>query len=132
MRASMGLDVGARSGRRLLWRLLATGPIGALIGVGLAVVPMPSVLAQVVHHTKAGEVSGALERSEVRALPFPARHAALYWAGNPDAQVTVSFSRDGVTFAAPVVVEEDEVGTQLHNGQTYGAVVPAGDATAVR
>ena len=132
MGASNGLDTGARLRRHRMSRLLAAGPIGALIGVGLAVVPMPTVQAQVVHHTKAGEVSGALARSEVRALPFPAGHAALYWVGNPDAQVTVSFSRDGVIFGAPVPVEEDEVGTQLHNGQTYGAVVPAGDATAVR
>jgi hypothetical protein len=115
-------------GRRLR-RVLAAGPIGALIGVGLIVIPTTAVQAQVVHHTKAGEVWGALERTEVRRLPFPARHAALYWTGNPDAQVAVAFSRDGVTFGKPVAVEHDEVGMQRNNGQTYGAIVPAGDAT---
>ncbi len=118
--------------RRRAAHLLAAGPIGALIGVGLAVVPMPAVQAEVVHHTKAGEVSGALERSEVRALPFPARHAAVYWTGNPDAEITVSFSRDGVNFGAPLRIEHDEVGMQLNNGRTYGTVIPAGDATVAR
>ncbi|MDQ3896016.1 MAG: N-acetylmuramoyl-L-alanine amidase [Actinomycetota bacterium] len=115
--------------RNRLLRLLAAGPVGALLAVGLAVVPSTTVQAQVVHHTKAGEVSGPLDRSEVRRLPFPARHVALYWAGNPDAEVVVAFSTDGVTFTPPSVVERDEVGMQRNNGQTYGTVVPAGDAT---
>lgn len=122
---------GASRTRRFA-RLLAAGPIGALIGVGLTVIPMTTVQAQVVHHTKAGEVSGALERSEIRRLPFPTRHAALYWAGNPDAQVTVSFSRDGSTFGELFEVEHDEVGMQRNNGQTYGALVPAAGATFAR
>jgi hypothetical protein len=113
-------------------RLLAIGPIGALLGIGLAVVPATTIQAQVVHHTKAGEVSGALDRSEVRRLPFPARHAALYWTGNPEAEVTVAFSRDGVTFGPATPVEHDEVGMQRNNGQTYGALLPAGDATVAR
>ena len=120
------------SAQQRLKRLLATAPIGALIGVGLAVVPTTTVQAQVVHHTKAGEVAGPLERSEVRRLPFPTRHAALYWAGNPDASLTVSFSRDGVNFGEVFDVEHDEVGMQRNNGQTYGAIVPAGDATVAR
>lgn len=117
---------------RRLRRLLLIGPMGALIAAGLSVVPTTSVQAQVVHHTKAGEVTGPLDRSEVRQLPFPARHVALYWTGNPDAQLTVAFSTDGATFGPPSPVEEDEVGMQLHNGQSYGAVMPAGNATFAR
>lgn len=117
---------------RRLRRILAAGPIGALIGVGLTVIPTTTVQAQVVHHTKAGEVSGSLERSEVRQLPFPTRHAALYWTGNPEAEVTVSFSRDGATFGEAFQVEHDEVGMQRNNGQTYGALVPANEATVAR
>ena len=117
---------------RRLRRILAAGPIGALIGVGLTVIPTTTVQAQVVHLTKAGEVSGSLERSEVRQLPFPTRHAALYWAGNPEAEVTVSFSRDGATFGEAFAVEHDEVGMQRNNGQTYGALVPANEATFAR
>ncbi|MGI8808625.1 MAG: N-acetylmuramoyl-L-alanine amidase [Acidimicrobiales bacterium] len=113
-------------------RLVAAGPIGALLGVGLAVVPTASVHARVVHHTKAGEVSGALERSDVRRLPFPTRHAALYWAGNSEAKVTVAFSPDGVSFGDALEVEHDEVGMQRNNGLTYGSIMPAGDATVAR
>ena len=112
-------------------RLLAGVSVGALVGIGLAVVPTTTIQAEVVHHTKAGEVAGALERSEVRRLPFPTRHAALYWAGHPDAEVTVAFSRDGANFDAAMPVEHDEVGMQRNNGQTYGTILPAGDATFV-
>jgi len=115
-----------------LRRILAAGPIGALLGAGLSVIPVATVQAQVVHHTRAAEVSAPLERSEVRALPFPTRHAALYWTGNPDAEVTVSFSRDGASFGEAFLVEHDEVGMQRDNGQTYGAILPAGGATIAR
>ena len=46
--------------------------------------------AKVVVHPRAGEVSGPVNGSEVRRLPFAAGHVALYWAGNPDAAVTVA------------------------------------------
>jgi len=123
--------VDARSLRRVT-RLLAAGPIGALIGAGLSVVPASTVQAQVVQHTKAAEVAGPLNGSDVRTLPFPTRHAALYWAGNPDAAVTVAFSSDGVTFGAAQSVEHDEVGMQRKNGETYGALLPASGATTAR
>ena len=119
------------SSRRLI-RVLVAGPVGALLAVGLSVIPATTVQAQVVHHTKAGEVSGPLNGSEVRPLPFPALHAALYWDGNPDAIVSVAFSSDGVHFGPAQAVEEDEVGMQLKNGQTYGAIMPADGATAAR
>ena len=114
-------------------RLLAMTALGALVGVGLVVVPTTVTHSQVVHHTKAGEVAGPLERSEVRRLPFPAGHVALYWAGNPHAAVTVALSRDGgASYGEATQVEHDEVGMQRNNGQTYGAIMPAGDATFVR
>ena len=113
--------------------MLAAGPIGALLAVGLSVIPTTTVQAQVVRHTKAGEVAGPLlAGAEVRALPFPARHAALYWAGNPEAVVTVAFSTDGTRFTTPAKVEHDEVGMQRGNGETYGTILPAGGATSAR
>ena len=120
-----------RTGRRLS-RLLAAGPLGALIGVGLTMIPATTVQAQVVHHTRAVEVAGPLNGSEVRSLPFPARHAALHWAGNPDAEVTVAFSTDGTTFGPAVRVEHDEVGMHRRNGETYGTILPAGGAVTAR
>ncbi|HEV2760989.1 MAG TPA: N-acetylmuramoyl-L-alanine amidase [Acidimicrobiales bacterium] len=117
---------------RRLRRAIAAGPIGALIGVGLAVVPTSTVQATVVHHTKAAEVAGPLDGAEVRALPFETRHAALYWEGNPGAEVTVAFGVDGMRFGPSVTVEHDEVGMQRQNGQTYGALLSAGGATTAR
>jgi hypothetical protein len=118
---------------RRLARGLVAGPVGALIAVGLSVIPSTTVQAQVVHHTRAAEVAGPLlAGAEVRALPFPTGHAALYWAGNPEAVVTVAFSTDGARFTAPVRVEHDEVGMQRGNGETYGAILPAGGATSAR
>ena len=115
-----------------LRRLLAAGPIAALIGVGLAVVPVTTVQALEVHKTKAHEVVGPLDRSQVRQMQFPASHVALYWTGHPDAKVTVAFSTNNVQFGQAFPVEHDEVGMQLNNNQTYGAVIPAGNATFAR
>ena len=118
---------------RRFGRVLAAGPIGALIAVGLSVIPATTVQAQVVRHTRAAEVAGPLlAGAEVRALPFPTRHVALYWAGNPEAVVTVAFTSDGTRFTAPVKVTHDEVGMQRGNGETYGALLPAGGATSAR
>ena len=90
-----------RIGSRRLARVLAAGPIGALIAVGLSVIPATTVQAQVVRQTRAAEVPGPLPAgAEVRALPFPTRHAALYWAGNPEAVVTVAFTTDGTVHDA--------------------------------
>nr|MDQ3643156.1 hypothetical protein [Actinomycetota bacterium] len=58
---------------RRLARLLAAGPIGALLAVGLAVIPASQVQAQTVVHTRAAEVSGPLNGAEVRQLAFAAR-----------------------------------------------------------
>jgi hypothetical protein len=103
-----------------------------LVTVTLTVVPGTQVGAAVVVHTRAGEVSGPVHGSSVRPLPFAAGHVALYWAGNPDAVVTVAFSPDGTTFGPAVNAERDEVGAQRGNGLTYGAVLAAGGATVVR
>ena len=119
--------------RRRFTRFVLAGPLGALIAVGLSVVPETTVQAQVVRPTKAAEVAAPmLNGAEVLPLPFPARHAALYWAGNPEAVVTVAFSTDGVSFTTPAKVEHDEVGMQRGNGETYGTILPAGGATSAR
>lgn len=112
-------------------RLLAAGPITALLAVGLSLVPATQVQAQTVVHTLAQELSGPLNGIERRVLPFPAGHVALHWDGNPDANVTIAFSTDGTHFGAPVDAERDEVGEQRQDGRTYGAILSAGGATAV-
>ncbi len=106
--------------------------VAVLVAATVSLLPGAHVLAKVVVHTRAGEVSGPLQASEVRQLPFPAGHVALYWAGSPYARVTVAFGHDGATFGAPVDAERDEVGGQRGNGLTYGAVIAAAGATWVR
>src|SRR5439155_2914240 len=85
--------------------------------------------------TRATEAATAVDRAgHVRTLTlaFPARDVAVHWAGQPDAVVTLETSADGVTFGPPVDAGRDEVGEQRDNGETYGALVPAGGATVVR
>jgi uncharacterized protein with LGFP repeats len=81
---------------------------------------------------RAAELHGPLDGVEVRVLPFAARDVAVHWAGNPNAQVSIAFSVDGVNFGSSVDAGRDEVGAQRRNGETYGAILPADGATAVR
>jgi hypothetical protein len=88
--------------------------------------------AKVVVHTRAGEVSAPVNGAAVLELPFTAEHAAVHWAGNPNAVVSVAFSRDGSNFGPAFDVSRDEVGEQRGNGETYGAILRAGGATTAR
>ena len=82
--------------------------------------------------TTAAEVARAVQGQHTFGLPLSASHVAVHWPGQHDARVAVAFSADGVTFGAPATVAHDEVGEQRGNGETYGAVMVAGGATAVR
>lgn len=66
------------------------------------------------------------------ALAQPAAYVAVYWLGNPNAQVTLAFSRDGTSFSAPVDAGRDDAGKEVHNGLTYGAVHVTEGVVAVR
>jgi len=90
------------------------------------------VEAQVTVRTRAGEVSGRVQDAAVMLLPFQAGHVAVRWAGNPNAEVSVATSVDRVTFGAAIDVGRDETGEQKGNGVSYGAILTAGGATAVR
>src|SRR5919199_2710669 len=106
-------------------RAAALGAAALLLTIGFAVVGGEAE-AQVVVRTRAGEVSRPVNGSAVMALPFPAGHLAVHWAGNPEAVVSIATSTDGVTFGAATDVERDEVGEQRGNGETYGAVLAGG------
>lgn len=90
------------------------------------------VEARVVVKTKAAEVSRPVNGSAVMRLPFAADHIAVHWGGNPEAAVTVAVGTNETTFGPEIDVERDEVGEHRGNGETYGAVLPAGGATTVR
>jgi N-acetylmuramoyl-L-alanine amidase/Fibronectin type III domain len=66
------------------------------------------------------------------ALTRPATSLAAYWHGNADALVTLAFSSDGVHFGTPQSAGRDEMGEQRKNGTTYGALLSAPGAVAVR
>lgn len=105
--------------------------LGGLLSMVTAVLPGATVQAQVSIRTRAGEVTGPLDGLQRRALPFAASHVAVYWAGHHDAEVSLAFSTDGLSFGEAQPVVHDEVGEQRGNGITYGTVIPAGGATAV-
>jgi hypothetical protein len=56
----------------------------------------------------------------------------VHWAGNPNAQVRIEFSADGIVFGPSIDVGRDEIGEQRRNGETYGAVLAADGASFVR
>ena len=112
---------------------------GARVAVLAALAMTLSLVVPVAH---ANESSPRLPRvatltarvagSVVKHLPFGASNVAVYWPGQPDATVTIAFSHDGRHFSQPVDVGRDELGEQRHNGMTYGALLPANGATAIR
>lgn len=106
--------------------------VATLSGVVFVVAGGQHVEAQVVVHTRAGEVSAAVKGVAVLELPFAAEHVAVHWAGNPDAAVSVAFGSDGANFGPSFDVGRDEVGEQRGNGETYGVILRAADATTVR
>jgi hypothetical protein len=111
---------------------MAVGAAITLAAVAFVLVGGRRVDAQVVVHTRAGEVSAPVNGAAVLELPFAADHAALHWAGNPDAAVSVAFSRDGLNFGPAFDVSRDEIGEQRGNGETYGVILRADGATTAR
>lgn len=112
-------------------RNAALAAVTTLVATGLVLTGGP-VEARVVVKTRAGEVSRPVDGTAVMELPFAAGHVALRWVGNPEAEVTVATATDGVDFGPATDAGRDEVGEHRRNGETYGAVLPAGGATAVR
>jgi len=82
--------------------------------------------------TKARSVSASVVRTKTFRLPAPATHVALHWRGQRQARVRVAFSVDGVAFGPTRPVELDEVGERARDSETYGAVMVATGARAVR
>ena len=82
--------------------------------------------------TRSEQVVRSVNASATLALTQPATSVAAYWQGNSGAQVTLAFSFDGVTFGTPQAAGRDEMGEQRKNGKTYGALLSAPGAVAVR
>ncbi len=104
-----------------------------LVLTGLIVVsPTPTPAVGHASPTASERVSARVSPRHTSRLDQPAAYVATYWRGNPAARVQVAFSTDGVHFTGAVPAGRDELGTQRHNGITYGALRSAEGAVAVR
>ena len=82
--------------------------------------------------TRAEEVTATVIDVKTFTLARPAEHVAAYWQGRENARVTLAFSTDGANFGPPVDAGRDDAGDGRQNGLTYGAVLAADGAIAVR
>ncbi len=78
------------------------------------------------------EASSPIARSHVFRLPRSATHVAVHWKGTSDAVVRLAFSRDGNRFRPARRVALDEAGEGRTGNETYGAIMLARGARAVR
>ncbi|MDQ6750050.1 MAG: N-acetylmuramoyl-L-alanine amidase [Actinomycetota bacterium] len=82
--------------------------------------------------TAARQTSSAIVGAKTFTLARGVTHVAVHWRGSSGARVRIAFSRDGRHFGRPRAVGLDELGEQIGRGETYGAVMPAGGARAIR
>jgi hypothetical protein len=78
------------------------------------------------------EASAAVASMRTFLLPRPATDVAVHWSGQRTAHVRIAFSPDRVRFGKPRLVLLDELGEGRHTSETYGAVLAARGARALR
>jgi hypothetical protein len=117
--------------------LLNTFSMSRLLAVATGILVCPTLLgaqptsaARTV--TIAFEASAAVASVRTFPLPRPATNVAVHWFGQHSAQVRIAFSPDRVRFGKPRLVFLDELGEGRRTAETYGAVMSARDARAVR
>jgi len=81
--------------------------------------------------TGAAEISVSLRGTHTFRLAAGTTHIAFHWRSRPGARVRYSLSRDGSHFERVRLVQPDEV-AEGRRGETYGALIIAGGARAVR
>jgi hypothetical protein len=108
--------------------------MAALTAAAILVALVPTLPAEARGPVKvvSREVKASVDRQKLIELPLIASHVALHWRGHEDAQVSVAFSADGVTFGGMVAVGHDEAGRDASDGRTYGGVLWTGGARFVR
>jgi hypothetical protein len=82
--------------------------------------------------TAAHVSTAAVASKRTFELTGAATHVALYWRGAPRAHVRVAFARSSDHFGRWHKVVRDEIGEQRRDGRTYGSLMLARRATAVR
>jgi hypothetical protein len=113
-------------------RLLTLVLLPSLLAFCMVLTPTSAGAAERHAPTAAKEVTASVPATKTISLQGGAQYVAAYWGGNPNARVTLAFSRDGTHFDAPIDAARDEVGLQRRNGTTYGAIHDAPGALAVR
>jgi N-acetylmuramoyl-L-alanine amidase len=104
---------------------LAALSLAALAGTPTAAGAAPA-------QTAARESEGAVARAKTFRALGPVSHFAVHWRGHREARVRVAVSRDGRHFGARRRVMLDEVAESAPGRETYGALMPARRARAVR
>jgi hypothetical protein len=77
-------------------------------------------------------VTRPAHRVRTFVLPPATTGVALHWRGHRHARIRVAFRRARNRFGRRTPVRLDEAGLQRHTGETYGTVIPAEGARAVR
>ena len=113
-------------------RFFLTGVLSLLMAVTVLVAPASSTVTERVVPVQTDEVTVGLERMRTLQLDEPAQHVAVYWRGNPHAHVDVAFSREDGRFGSFVDAGRDGAEGSRTSPVTYGAVLGASGATAVR
>jgi hypothetical protein len=112
-------------------RLIGAGIVAGSALDALRLFGSTRVYARIRIKTNAHEEERDVDGDSIFTLPFMASHVAVHWNGHHDALVQVAFDT-GAGFGAAAAVLHDEVGELKNNGRTYGAVMHAGGAGAVR
>ncbi|GAC1319978.1 MAG: hypothetical protein NVSMB25_11600 [Thermoleophilaceae bacterium] len=111
---------------------LCTLTAGVLAAMAASCLTVQSASATPHAHIAAYQSTAAVVNSRTFSLPRRASHVALHWLGARSARIRVAFSRGGRRYGRFQTVQIDEVGEQARNGETYGAVLVAPGARAVR
>lgn len=111
-------------------RQIAASVLCVVLVTSLA--PTSATRAEEPVETEVVEIAAAVDGARTFTLSMPASHVALHWPGARDARLTAAFSSDGVSFGPAEDVEIDEAGDGGGDGRTYGALMVATDAIAVR
>ncbi len=82
--------------------------------------------------TAARSSSSAIAGAKTFRAPGRVTHIAVHWRGNRQARVSVALSQDGKRFGPRQTVELDELAETAPLRETYGAVILARGARAVR
>jgi hypothetical protein len=98
----------------------------------LAPILLLAIAAPAQADTTAQRSSGPVDHVRMFAAPIAPTHIAVYWRGKPEARVRVALRRDQRGFGRSRRVQLDESGAHTASRQTWGAVMVARHATAVR